>query len=414
MSKKLSIEYRIHNISDEEVNLQISNGENAYRKLISNNMDMTGWIDYPNTITDEQINDINKIASEIKDKFTALVIVGIGGSYLGTAAALDFLIREQDKMPVKIFFGGINISSNYHERILRDIDKENVALCIVSKSGGTFETIVGSNIFLDYLEERYGKQGKKERVFVITNTEGGRLKELADLNGFPTLPIPKDIGGRYSVLTAVGLLPMATMGIDIEKVIKGAKSATEDFFIKKAIELAATRNALESKGYSVELLATYKPSFSMLIQWIRQLYGESEGKDGKGMLPVELDYSTDLHSLGQFIQEGRQTFIETFLSFKEEMPGINISKEWGVTDKDIDMGEFNLLAKESAIEAHEKAGIPIIDIEFPRRSEYIFGQAIYFFQMSCAIRGIMMGVNPFDQPGVEEYKDAMNKNLKKR
>lgn len=413
MSKSLNIEYKIDNITNDEIATELVKAEQAYESLMNDNIPMTGWIDYPSNISEELIQSINDMANTIKEKYSALVIVGIGGSYLGAAAALDFIIEEQDKMDVKIFFVGINMSSNYHERILRDIKDEDVALCIVSKSGGTTETVVGSNVFLDYLEQRYGKEGKRERVFVVTDPDNGKLRKLATKEGYPTLPIPSDIGGRFSVLSGVGFLPMAVMGIDIREIISGAKSAREKELINKAIKLAAIRNILEDKDYHVELLATFMPSISKLIQWVKQLYGESEGKEGKGMLPVELNYSTDLHSLGQFVQEGRQIFSETFLGFAKEKSGINIPKEWGLAETDMQLTELNLLAEESVIEAHSQAGVPIIDIKFPERSAYAFGQAVYFFQMCCAIRGVMMDINPFDQPGVEKYKEEMRKNLKK-
>lgn len=414
MSNNLDVIYRINDLNTDEIGEECVRADTAIRTLLYGNMDMTGWVDYPQNITDELVDSINEMADTIKQKFSALVVVGIGGSYLGAAAAMDFLIEEQDKMPVKIFFAGINMSSNYHERILREIKDENVALCIISKSGGTTETLVGSNIFFDYLEQRYGKDSKKERVFVVTDPENGKLRKLATEEGYPTLPIPSDIGGRYSVLSSVGLLPMAVMGIDIKEILYGAKSAREEKLLSKAMELASIRNLLEAKGYQVELLATFMPSISKLIQWIKQLYGESEGKEGKGMLPVELNYSTDLHSLGQFVQEGRQIFSETFISFAKEKSGINIPKEWGVADKDIPLTELNLLAEESVMEAHAQAGVPVINIKLPERSAFAFGQAVYFFQITCAIKGIMMDVNPFDQPGVERYKEEMRKNLKNR
>lgn len=412
MSKELKIDYLINNSHTDELNSQIKKASEAYKSLISSKYDMTGWIDYPDTISDNLINEIKEMASKIRENYSALVIVGIGGSYLGVKAALDFVLQNEEENAVKIFYAGINLSTDYHERILRQIEKENSALLIISKSGNTMESLVAGNLFLDYLSKRYGEDQMRDRVYAITDPEKGKLRELVNNKGYASLPVPQNIGGRFSVLSPVGLLPMAVAGLDINEIINGAKSAMSEEFRAKAEKLAAVRNMHENEEYTVELFADFDPYKAFLIQWIKQLYGESEGKNGRGMFPMNLEYTKDLHSLGQFVQEGRQIFTETFISVAENNEHFEIPSSWGICDKDMTLGELNDDARKSVIEAHHKAGIPITMIELPDRSEYSFGQIIYFLQMSCAIRGIMMGVNPFDQPGVEKYKEEMQKCLK--
>lgn len=422
MNNILNIEYKLPEGYSKELADQLKKADEAYNKLVDSGLSMTGWIDYPNKITDNLYNQILEIADGIRNDFSAVVIVGIGGSFLGARAALDFVLKkskDSDMTGPEIYFAGINISTDYHEQIIRKIKNENIALIIISKSGTTTETLVAGNIFMEYIEEKYGKDGKRNRIFMITDPQKGMLRKLADEEGYASLPVPEGIGGRFSVLTPVGLLPMAIAGIDIREIIDGAVSAMDNDLIKKAKTLAATRNLLEDKGYSVELFADFDPYMTYLIQWIKQLYGESEGKEGKGMLPVNLEYSRDLHSLGQFVQEGRQIFAETFIGISEDQVDtdqvndqIKIPQNWGISERDLTMTELNNAAKKGAMAAHFSDGIPITDIELPGRDAYSFGQAVYFFQMSCAIRGLMMGINPFDQPGVEKYKHEMGKNLK--
>ncbi len=413
MNKELAIEYILPNKVEEYMEDQLKKADNAYNMLMYPELDMTGWIDYPENISEEMMGNIYEMAKRIRNNFSALVIVGIGGSYLGAHAAFDFINRNGDRDIPKIYYAGIYISTDYHEKLLRDIKDENTALLIISKSGGTTETLVAGNMFMEYIEKKYGKDDMQNRIFIITDPMTGRLRELVNEEGYASLPVPNNIGGRFSVLTPVGLLPMAIAGIDIREMIQGAVSARQEDMTKKAKKMAAVRNTLENIGYSVELFADFDPYLNNFIEWIKQLYGESEGKQGRGMFPVNLEYSMDLHSLGQFVQEGRQIFTETFIGVKDEKnkEEIVIPKSWGISEKDMTMAELNFAAKNGAIAAHSSAGAPIIQIDLPYRNEYSFGQALYFFQMSCAIRGIMMGVNPFDQPGVKKYKEEMKKYL---
>lgn len=411
MNRELNLNYLLSEDITGDFGREAVKARESYEKLKSSDSAMKGWMDYPSHISDDLVDEISEMADTIRDRFSALVVVGIGGSYLGAAAALDFLIEDSSRLKTKIYFAGINLSTYYHEKLLREIEDEDVALCIISKSGGTTETLVTGNVFMDYLEQRYGTDGKKERLFIVTDPKKGKLRALSNAEGYPALPIPPGIGGRYSVLTPVGLLPMAAAGIDIKQILAGAISAQGTSLTEKAVELAAYRNIMENRGYSVELFASFDPYLTNLIQWIKQLYGESEGKDGKGMLPVDLDYTKDLHSLGQFVQDGRQIFFETVIGVNGTNDGIPIPKEWGVSDRDLTLSQLNDAARSGVINAHRSAGVPIIELGLPARDAHTFGQAVYFFQMTCALRGTMMGIDPFNQPGVEAYKEEMRKCL---
>jgi glucose-6-phosphate isomerase len=409
MNKELRIEYHIPEALTEESEGQLTSAQEAYNTLINKDVDMTGWIDYPSRMSVELLSQIEIMAETIKEKYSAVVLIGIGGSYMGSHAGLDFVASRNSSKHPKIFFGGINFSVDYHEKIMRELAEEDVALLIISKSGETAEIKEAYKLFKEYMTARYGKIAAEDRIYVITDPTDGYLHKLADEYGYPSLDIPKDIGGRFSFLTPVGLLPMAISGYSIREIIRGAVSATSDSMINKAQRLAAVRNATEGSGYTVELFACFDPCLTSLIQWIKQLYGESEGKDGRGMLPVNLEYSKDLHSLGQFIQEGRQIFTETILSIENDSANSCVkSTDDGYNSFDT-IAELNDIAMRSVIAAHSSSGIPIIQIEIPERNEYSLGQSIYFFEMSCAIRGMMMGVNPFDQLGVENYKREMKK-----
>ena len=412
MNNEIKITYNVSQSTEGESEKEYANAKEAYGKLKSSNMDMTGWIDYPQSVPEDLLSQINQMAHIIRSKFSALVIVGIGGSYLGAKAALDFLVKDQDRLSPKIFFAGINLNEDYHEKILKDIEDENTALLIISKSGTTTETVVAGNIFMDHLEQKYGLKEKKNRVFIVTDPDNGKLRKMANEEGYPSLPIPKNIGGRFSVLTAVGLLPMAVAGIDIHKILEGAKLAASENMLSKVLRLASMRYCLEEEGYAVELFVEFDPYLNSFAEWIKQLYGESEGKNGRGMLPVNLEYTKDLHSLGQFVQEGRQIFSETFLGVDSDRGTINIPASWGLAHKDISLAQLNSIAGSSVAAAHSSSGVPVIQISLPRRDEHTFGQAVYFFQMTCAVKGIMMGIDPFNQPGVEKYKEEMRKSLK--
>jgi len=412
MNEKLTLEYSIPEENKTDITEQLGKADKAYELLLGSKFGMTGWIDYPGECHEELFTKISEMAENIRSRFSAVVVIGIGGSYLGAKAALDFMSSDEGHTTPKILFAGLNLDTDSYEKIFKEIEDEETAFIIISKSGQTTETIIAGNLFLKYIENKYGKDDIKERFFIVTDPDNGKLRKLADEKGYQSLPIPPDVGGRYSVLTAVGLLPMAIAGFDIRRVIRGAESAMKDDLIGEAKRLAAVRNVFEKKGYTVELFASFDSCISNVIHWIKQLYGESEGKEGLGMIPVDMEYTKDLHSLGQFVQEGRQIFTETVISVENRRNSIILSKEWGISGRDMTLCEYNEIAEKGTIAAHKNAGIPIFQIRVPDRSEYSFGQMIYFFQMSCAIRGVMMGVDPFNQPGVEKYKTEIKKNLK--
>ena len=388
------------------------------RKGLGN--DFLGWLDLPVNYDKEEFTRIKAAAEKIKKNSDVLIVIGIGGSYLGARAVIELIkspfYNNLSKDTPDIYFVGNNISPSYLNQVISICKDKDFSVNVISKSGTTTEPALAFRVFRKMVEEKYGKEGAKERIFCTTDKAKGTLKELADTEGYETFVIPDDVGGRFSVLTAVGLLPIAVAGCDIDALMAGAKQAQEDFCKdfdnNDCYKYAAIRNILYSKNKSVEILVSYDPCFTMMTEWFKQLYGESEGKDGKGIYPSSATFSTDLHSMGQFIQQGSRCMFETVVDIKkpqqdfflesdeENLDGLNF-----LTNQN--MSVVNHKALEGTVLAHTEGGVPNVVLELDDTTEYNVGYMIYFFEKSCAVDGYMLGVNPFDQPGVESYKKNM-------
>ena len=383
--------------------------------------DFLGWVDLPVNYDKEEFERIKKAAAKIKADSEVLIVIGIGGSYLGARAAIELLrstlYNSLAKDTPKIFFAGNSISPTYLNEVIELVKDKDFSVNIISKSGTTTEPALAFRVFREMLEEKYGKDGAKGRIYATTDKAKGTLKELADAEGYETFVIPDDVGGRFSVLTAVGLLPIACAGCDIDALMAGAAKAREDFSVcdiekNDCYKYAALRNVLRNKGYKVEMLVAYENSFAMMNEWFKQLFGESEGKDNKGLFPASCIFSTDLHSMGQFIQEGSRTMFETIVDVKKPAQDLFIDKLEGNFDglnflADQNMSVVNRKAMEGTILAHTDGGVPEVLIEVDDLSAYNVGYLIYFFWRACACSGYLLSVNPFNQPGVESYKKNM-------
>ena len=386
--------------------------------------DFLGWTTLPCDYDKEEFARIKKAAEKIKNNSEVLVVIGIGGSYLGAKAAIEFLshsfynnLPKEKRNTPEIYFAGTNMSGVYLKHLIEAIGDRDFSVNIISKSGTTTEPAIAFRVFKKLLEEKYGKEGAKERIFATTDKAKGALKTLATSEGYETFVVPDNVGGRFSVLTAVGLLPIAAAGIDIDELMRGAADAVKDFSSKKleenqALQYAAVRNILLRKGKSVELMVNYEPRLHYFAEWWKQLFGESEGKDGKGLYPSSADFSTDLHSLGQYIQEGQRVFIETVVSIDKPSVEFEIEKDAEnldglnfVAGKTLDY--VNKKARDGVILAHVDGGVPNLAVNIPESIPYHLGYAFYFFEKACGVSGYILGVNPFDQPGVEAYKKNM-------
>ena len=381
--------------------------------------DFLGWIDLPQNYDKEEFARIKDAAKRIQNDCDAFIVIGIGGSYLGTKAIIDFLGTNHSgdaKIPA-IYYAGCNISATYLNELLSICEHKNVCINVISKSGTTTEPAVAFRILRAFLEKKYGIEEANKRIYVTTDKARGTLKSFADQQGYETFVIPDDIGGRFSVLTAVGLLPVAVAGVDIDALMAGANAARLDYScadINKndAYKYAAIRNILYRKDKSVEILVGYEPFTATLQEWWKQLYGESEGKDGKGIFPASVIFSTDLHSLGQYIQQGKNILFETVLSINDTKSTLAIPYDDANIDglnflAGKDINELKQTAMKATQIAHIDGDVPNIHIEIAERNAYCLGYLIYFFELACAISGYLLGVNPFDQPGVEEYKKNM-------
>lgn len=388
----------------------------AHRKIhekTGEGSDFLGWVDLPVDYDTQEFARIKLAAEKIRNETQVLVVIGIGGSYLGSKAVIEALGGDKK---VEIIFAGNNLSSKYLNEILQKIEGKEVSLNVISKSGTTIEPALAFRILRKWMENKYGVEASK-RIYVTTDKEKGGLKQLADKNGYETFVVPNDIGGRYSVLTAVGLLPIAVAGVKIDELIRGASEAREDLNNEDLVEneayrYAVYRNILYGQGKFIEILANYEPCLHFMSEWWKQLFGESEGKDKKGIMPAAVDFTTDLHSMGQFIQDGNKILFETVINIEEDKEKILIKEE----EEDSDglnfltgktMDEVNKKAMQGTILAHMDGGVPNIIINLPRLDEYNLGYLIYFFEKACAMSGYLLEVNPFDQPGVESYKKNM-------
>lgn len=383
--------------------------------------DFLGWVDLPVAYDKEEFSRIRAAAERIKKSCDILIVLGIGGSYLGARAVIEFvnspLYNALKKDTPDIYFSGNNISTTALCELLSLCEGKDICVNVISKSGTTTETAVAFRVFRDLLYKKYGEEGARSRIFVTTDRARGTLKHFADESGFETFVIPDDVGGRYSVLTAVGLLPVACAGIDIEELMAGASEMrtlclAPDTKNNPALRYAILRNALYRKGKEVEILVGYEPYALLFNEWWKQLFGESEGKDNKGLLPDSVIFSTDLHSLGQYIQEGKRTLFETVLAIGDCGASFTIPHDEANIDglnflSGKTLSYVNEKAMLGTLLAHCDGGVPNIVIEAPDRTARTLGNLIYFFEMSCAVSGYLLGVNPFDQPGVEAYKKNM-------
>lgn len=386
--------------------------------------DFLGWVDLPVNYDKEEFARIKKAAEKIRKDSDVLIVIGIGGSYLGARAACEMLSHSFKTMLPKnkrnnplVIFAGNNVSPNYMAELLEAVEGMDISVNVISKSGTTLEPALAFRIFRKVLENKYGKEGAKERIYATTDKSKGALKSLADKEGYETFVIPDDVGGRYSVLTPVGLLPIAVNGADIDEMIKGAADARKAYMendVQKndCCRYAAARNILYRKGKIIEMLVNFEPSLHYFGEWWKQLYGESEGKDNKGIFPAAADFSTDLHSMGQYVQEGMRDLFETFINIekpahkividedKENIDGLNF-----IAHKTMDF--VNKQAFMGTVMAHNDGCVPAIVLNVPEISAYYFGYTVYFFEKSCAVSGYLNGINPSDQPGVEAYKKNM-------
>ena len=414
-------------ISDEEVTYMSKLVEDAKKQLLDRNgagNDFLGWLDLPVDYDKEEFTRIKKAAEKIQGDSEVLIVIGIGGSYLGARAAIEFLrhgfynnVSKEIRKTPEIYYCGNSISGTYLQGLIDVVGDRDFSVNIISKSGTTTEPAIAFRIFKEMLEKKYGKAEAAKRIYATTDKAKGALKNLATEEGYETFVVPDDVGGRFSVLTAVGLLPIAVSGADIDKLMEGAaegrKLALEQKFEENdALKYAALRNILLRKGKSVEILANYEPSLHYVSEWWKQLYGESEGKDQKGLFPASVDLTTDLHSMGQFIQDGSRIMFETVMNVEKSRCEVTIQKE------DVDLDGLNYLAGKTmdfvnksamngTILAHTDGNVPNLMVKIPEQNEFYLGELFYFFEFACGVSGYLLGINPFNQPGVESYKKNM-------
>ena len=424
MATKLSDKYLKGFVSEHEYEAMAPQVKLAHNALHAGDClgnDFIGWLTLPTDYDKEEFARIKAAAEKVKKNTDVFIVIGIGGSYLGARAAIEFLKSPNYNLLCKdtpqIFFTGNSISSNALSELVEICEGKDVSINMISKSGTTTEPAIAFRVLREMLEKKYGKEGAKERIFCTTDKAKGTLKELATKEGYETFVVPDDVGGRFSVLTAVGLLPIAVAGCDIDALMAGARKAQNDFdnddlFTNDCYKYAALRNILYRKGYQTELLVAYEPAFTMMNEWFKQLFGESEGKDNKGIFPASVVFSTDLHSMGQYIQEGRRTLFETVVQFNkvareitldtdpENVDGLNF-----LSGKTMDF--VNKKAFQGTVLAHNDGGVPNMVLDVEEMTETELGYLIYFFEKACAISGYLLGVNPFNQPGVESYKKNM-------
>lgn len=404
---ELKVDLSKSGLSREAIEGKKAAAGEALERLWSEKEAYTGWVKLPLSYDKRELERLLNVSDIIRGQCELLIVIGIGGSYLGAKAAIDALEKEEGAPQVK--FAGINLSAAYHAELLAEMNRKEVCLCVISKSGTTVETTAAFNIFREALIEKYGKQEAVKRIYTVTDAKNGALREETDREGYTSFVIPADIGGRYSVLTPVGLLPIAAAGADVKGMLEGAESmAASTSWDFNGPDYAIARYLLLQQGKAVEAIQHYEPSLKYFVEWIKQLYGESEGKNGTGLFPAGLELTADLHSMGQFLQEGSPIFFETVLNI--EQPPADLTVPEGPL-KGKTMDQLNKAAVKGVIEAHSSAGTPVIRIDIPRLNAYYYGQLIYFFETTCAITAMLMGVNPFDQPGVEAYKKEMKKEI---
>lgn len=423
VSVHLNTQYLLEYVKEEEfLNImpQIQVAHELLHKKQGPGSEFLGWMDLPQNYDRAEFERIKKAAKKIQNTSQVLVVIGIGGSYLGARAVIEAIQSTQynalcENTP-QIYFAGNSVSPSALQDILQICKNKDFSVNMISKSGTTTEPAIAFRVFKELLEQKYGKEGAKERIYVTTDKERGTLKKLATEEGYETFVVPDDVGGRYSVLTAVGLLPIATVGINIDDLMSGAAAAMERLSIcddkNDCYRYAAARNILYRKNKSIELLACYEPDFTMMNEWYKQLFGESEGKDQKGLFPASVIFSTDLHSMGQYVQDGSRILFETVIDIQKPRHDLVIES----SAEDIDglnflagrkLSTVNRKAMQGTILAHSDGGVPVLVLELESLNAKDLGYFIYFFEKACAISGYVLGVNPFDQPGVEDYKKNM-------
>lgn len=368
-----------------------------------------GWLDLPEKTTESKLKEIEELAQNFRSRSNCFILLGIGGSYLGARSAIEFYQSFQEsaaRNTPTIHYAGINLSPVSYHKLLQEIDGKEISLNVVSKSGNTFETATAFQLLLDYMKQHYSPEELKKRILITTDPEKGILRQFAKESGYPSLPVNPDIGGRYSVLTEVGLFPMAMMGIPIKDLIDGAKQASHHLAVvdNPAYRYALLRQTLSNKTVQMEALSTFEPAFYTFTEWWKQLFGESEGKNHKGLFPVGLHYSTDLHSIGQYMQDGKRSFLETFLTI-ESLPAHLKNYQNPLTKTSYE--SVNYSAKESTMRAHYDGGLPCLSFQIPDTTMQTLGYLYYFMMKACAMSGYLLEVNPFNQPGVEKYKEYM-------
>ena len=413
-------------ISDNELDKMLPQTDLAHSMLHKKNgpgSDFLGWVDLPSKYDKNEFMRIRKAATKIRKDSDVLLVIGIGGSYLGARAVIELLshsfaniANKKVRKAPQILFCGNSISATYLADLMDVLEGKRVSVNVISKSGTTTEPAIAFRIIRNYMEQKYGKEEARSRIYATTDKERGALKTLAKNEGYETFVVPDDVGGRFSVLTAVGLLPIAVAGIDIRQLMTGARDASRDFknvsLDNECYKYAIARNCLLRRGYTTEVMVNYEPSFHYMTEWWKQLYGESEGKDGKGIFPAGVDNTTDLHSMGQYIQDGKRMLFETVVQIDKARRTFEIPKDKTNLDglnflAGMDMNEVNLKAMQGTVLAHVDGKVPNMIIHIPELTEYWVGQIIYFFEKACGISGYLNAVNPFNQPGVEAYKKNM-------
>ena len=427
---ELNIQETLNFISNDEINSYSNKineaNDSLYNKTGKGN-DFLGWLDLPSKTSGDLLKSINETADRLASISDIIVVIGIGGSYLGARAVIDALSgnfsqlqRSKERKSPLILYAGQNIGEDYHNDLLNVLNNYDYSLIVISKSGTTTEPAIAFRLLKKHIEEKYGKENVNKRIVTVTDKSKGALKRLSDSEGYSSFVIPDDVGGRFSVLTPVGLLPIAGAGFNIDKLIDGAKEMEEHCKLNKSINdnpanlYAVIRNILYSKGKVIEILASYTPNLNYLKEWWKQLYGESEGKNGKGIFPAGVSFTTDLHSIGQLIQDGMRNIFETVINVQQSNSTLTVP----VDDKNLDdlnflagkrLSEINYKAQLGTSLAHVEGGVPNISITLPAVNENELGGLIYFFEKACAISGYLLDVNPFNQPGVEAYKKNMFK-----
>ena len=425
----IKVDFQYSGITEDDI-LEHSEVVEAINKELeeksSDEKEFVGWLHLPTKHDKREFNRIKKAANKIREDSDILLVIGIGGSYLGARAVIEALhssIYGEDKSKTHVIFVGNNLSGNYINDVIELLEDKDFSINVISKSGTTTEPAIAFRIFREIIENKYGIKEARKRIYVTTDKKKGALKTLADAEGYEKFVIPDNVGGRYSVLTAVGLLPIAASGIDIDMLMKGAQTAEDKYSdtslkYNECYKYAVARNLLYESDKSIEMLVTYEPKMHYMIEWSKQLFGESEGKDGKGLFPAGAEFTTDLHSLGQYIQEGRRIMFETVLNIE------NIEKDITINFDEDNLDNLNYMqgkklsyvnqkAMEGTIQAHTEGGVPNIVMDIDYLNEESLGELIYFFEKACAMSAELLEVNPFNQPGVEKYKTNMFKLLKK-